>query len=299
MNACTPSEGTIITYTITVTNHGPADTPYVVISDTLPGGASYVSDDGGGAYVDGVWKVGSLVDGESATLRVAVEVVTGTAGAIIANTAAISESGRTDLFPNNDRAGVIVAAQQFDAVAVTVTPGEGGVLVYTDTQGLTTTVEAPAGSVTDTVTLIYTPISEPVHPTSLRFAGHAFSLEAYQGAVLLPGYVFKTPITITIRYSDDDVDGIDEETLALEYWNYDAWEDIACGIYDHHPDENWLSVPICHLSALTLSGSSLSAPVGGVTMPVGPMAFSWLWIARVAVAVLVIIVALMFRRRAT
>jgi hypothetical protein len=63
-------------------------------------------------------------------------------------------------------------------------------------------------------------------------------------------------VTVTIHYTDTDVAGLDEASLVLEYWNVseNAWEDVACGPYDRHPDENWLSVPICHLSRFALFG---------------------------------------------
>jgi hypothetical protein len=31
-------------------------------------------------------------------------------------------------------------------------------------------------------------------------------------------------------------------------------EDVACGAYDRYPEENWLVVPICHLSRFALFG---------------------------------------------
>jgi len=137
-----------------------------------------------------------------------------------------------------------------------IDPTTGGTIVYTDTQGLTTTVQVPPGAVSETITLVYTPIPSPTQSISpeLRFSGHAFNLEAYLGGELELGFVFSRPITITIHYSDDDVQGIDEASLTLDYWNGSVWEDAACGLYDRNPDENWLSVPVCHLSEFALLG---------------------------------------------
>ena len=156
-----------------------------------------------------------------------------------------------------DAVTVITGAQ------TTVDPTTGGTLVYTDTQGNPTTVEAPGGAVSETVTLLYTPVPSPTQPISpnLRFAGHAFDLEAYEGGTLQPGFVFSKPVTITIYYSDDDVEGISESSLYLYYWTGSAWDDAAntCtppSTYDRHPDENWLAVPICHLSQYGILGTS-------------------------------------------
>jgi glucose/mannose transport system substrate-binding protein len=138
-----------------------------------------------------------------------------------------------------------------------ITPTEPSVLVYADTRGLTTTIQVPAGAVTETIMLGYLPVETITATSGSAFAGHAFDLDAYQDRTLrLPGFAFSGPVTITIYYTDTDVVGLDESTLVLEYWNEVAsvWEDAACGPYDHHPDENWLAVPICHLSRFALFG---------------------------------------------
>ncbi|MCX2765224.1 DUF11 domain-containing protein, partial [Aquimarina muelleri] len=53
----TPDEGSNVTYTLSVTNNGPAQATSVVLTDLLPSGVTYVSDTGAGAYVSGtgVW----------------------------------------------------------------------------------------------------------------------------------------------------------------------------------------------------------------------------------------------------
>ncbi len=301
----TPKEGETITYAITVTNHGPADTIDVVISDTLPVSVTHVSDDdgGGGLPYDettGVWTVGDLDESNSRTLHITVTVDVGTAGVVITNTAVVSESGRTDLFSDNDKAHALIAVQEVDAVIVTGTPEEGGTLIYTDAEGLTTTVKVPAGAVTDPVNLVYTPLPASTHPApdGMRFVGNVFSLDIYLDAVLQPGYTSNLSITITIHYSDEDVAEIDEETLVLEYWNGETWEDAACGLYDRHPDENWLAVPICHLSEFSLFNAVTSFPVGGYTEPMSLPALLWPLILLTAAVVTVSLVVVLLKRRA-
>ena len=66
----TPNEGTNVTYTVTVTNHGPDGATGVTIHDALPAGVTYVSDDGAGSYAGGTWTVGSLAFGATATLHI-------------------------------------------------------------------------------------------------------------------------------------------------------------------------------------------------------------------------------------
>ncbi len=98
-----PNKGDTVTYTITVTNGGPETADGVVITDTLPAGTSYVSDDASGAYDKntGVWGVGSLDNGESATLHITV-TVTADAGSTVDNiaTAHVGEESPSD--PNDE-----------------------------------------------------------------------------------------------------------------------------------------------------------------------------------------------------
>jgi glucose/mannose transport system substrate-binding protein len=142
-----------------------------------------------------------------------------------------------------------------------ITPGEPSTLVYTDTRGWTTTIQVPTGAVTETTMLGYVPVETVMAPSGFAFAGHAFDLDAYQGGALLPGFTFSVPVTITINYDRSDLGGLDEGTLVLQYWSDDAseWEDAAStctptSTYERRPNENWLAVPVCHLSRFAVFG---------------------------------------------
>jgi uncharacterized repeat protein (TIGR01451 family) len=136
----TPAEGDTIIYTLQVTNNGPAVASGVVISDTLPDGVSYVSDDGGGAYdeITGVWDVGGLGVDSSATLHITATVDLGTRGTAIVNTAVISSSDQPDPISGNDAdSATITVLSPTDAdlaVGKAVDndrPDEGDTIVYT------------------------------------------------------------------------------------------------------------------------------------------------------------------------
>ncbi len=64
------------TFTITVVNQGPDDATGVEVTDTLPAGLTYVSDNAGGAYdsTTGVWTIGGLAVGASVAMDFVVTV---------------------------------------------------------------------------------------------------------------------------------------------------------------------------------------------------------------------------------
>ena len=111
------------------------------------------------------------------------------------------------------------------------------------------TVQVPVNAVTETTTLLYSP-AEVVD--EIGYAGFSFGLTAFRDGEVLEDFSFETPVTIRIDYDDADVIGLDENNLQLLYWSGMTWADAACGSYDRHPDENWLSVPVCHLSQFGL-----------------------------------------------
>jgi uncharacterized repeat protein (TIGR01451 family) len=131
----TPAAGANVVFTITVTNNGPNNATGVVVNDFLPAGLTYVSDDGGGAYVPGtgLWTIGALANAAAATLHITA-TVTSTEG--IVNVAEISSATPLDPNPANNRATVALRAPRsadlhmtFGANVATVNPG--GSIIYT------------------------------------------------------------------------------------------------------------------------------------------------------------------------
>ena len=133
------------------------------------------------------------------------------------------------------------AAANVDAIlaltgpdAATISP-EGGVLVYTNTQGLATTTVFPAGALATTTTVAYVPLND------LPSEGLSFAL--------VPNLVLSVPATVTVSYRDEDVAGMDEEQL--RFYNYDwpsqSWVDAdPCGGYVRDAGNNELSARVCH-----------------------------------------------------
>ncbi len=92
----TPDVGANVTFTITVNNAGPSAATGVTVTDQLPSGYTYVSDNGAGAYNSGtgVWTIpGTIANAGSATLTITATVLpTGT----YTNVAAVTTSSQTD-----------------------------------------------------------------------------------------------------------------------------------------------------------------------------------------------------------
>lgn len=99
-----------LTYTLWLTNNGPATATSVSVADTLPAGVSFVSATtatGGATNVAGVvtWTVGSMANGATASL--ALTVIPSTEGTIT-NTA-VASSAVSDLFTQNNAATLVSA----------------------------------------------------------------------------------------------------------------------------------------------------------------------------------------------
>jgi hypothetical protein len=138
-----------------------------------------------------------------------------------------------------------------------ITPGTQSTLVYPSPEGLTTTLDVPAGAVTDTTYMAYNNLSEiPPVPGGHNFAGRAFALDAYRDMAVLPHFRFNVPPTLTLNYDGTTVTGTQEHNLLVAYWDGDAWVDIAdsCpgSTYALQPERDQISVPICHLSQFAL-----------------------------------------------
>lgn len=101
-----PASGSNIVYTLTVTNAAASNLTAtgVTVLDILPAGTTFVSASGTGSYASGtgIWTVGTLAPGASASINITA-TVNGTSGATIINGAEIRSSSvvDSDSTPNN------------------------------------------------------------------------------------------------------------------------------------------------------------------------------------------------------
>lgn len=143
------------------------------------------------------------------------------------------------------------------ATQVVVSTESPTTLTYTDPQGSPTTVEVPAGSVSETVLLRLEPGTAGSLPQGKGSAGHDFDLSAIQDGETLEGFSFSQQVGVTIEYSDADVQFLDESTLGLYIFDGDEWvpAEQTCtpsGEVVLDLGANSLSTGICHLSSFAV-----------------------------------------------
>ncbi|MEG0761754.1 MAG: Ig-like domain-containing protein, partial [Chryseobacterium sp.] len=109
VNNANPIYGSNVTFTLTASNAGPSDAPSVTVNDALPTGYTFVSATPSvGTYSGGVWTIGTLANGATATLTI-VATVNNTGN--YTNTAVISTTGNDPNLTNNT-SSVTPAAQK-------------------------------------------------------------------------------------------------------------------------------------------------------------------------------------------
>jgi len=97
--------GTLLTYTLAITNDGPSVAQNVVVTDVLPAEVTYVSATPAPALISGSllsWTLGALQPGQSAFITATVQVSASLpAGALITNTAVVTTSTPGDAPADN------------------------------------------------------------------------------------------------------------------------------------------------------------------------------------------------------
>lgn len=165
----TPGVGSTVTFTVTLSNAGPNTATNVVVQDQLPTGlssVSYTASQGTYNNITGIWAVGNVPAGSTATLTIVALV---TAPGAITNSAEVIavDQPDPDSVPNNndptedDQDDVVIEAQPAD---LTITKSHSGSFAvgYTGTYTLTVT-NIGAGSTTGPI------IVTDTLPTGLTF----------------------------------------------------------------------------------------------------------------------------------
>jgi hypothetical protein len=103
----------------------------------------------------------------------------------------------------------------------------------------------PAGAVTTPTQIVYTPLWPAGWATGLlKTSIIAFSLTATLNGQPAP-LTFARPVSLTWRYGDADVAGLDEENLRLFLAHDGRWDAAACQPYRRDLDQNQLTTGVC------------------------------------------------------
>ena len=123
--------GEQLTFTLDITNHGPTDSPSGTVTDTLPAGVDYVSDDGGcddTNLPELTCDTGPLAEGESTSIEIVVLVTV--ANGSLTNTAAVT-GPLPDPDPSNNEDEVVTTIDPISDLGIVkaadpdpVQPGE-------------------------------------------------------------------------------------------------------------------------------------------------------------------------------
>lgn len=128
-SSATPAFGSTVTLTLTATNNGPNDVTGVAVTDILPVGLTYQSDNGAGAFSNATatWTIpGTLANGASATLEIQARVDSTDQQC---NTASIGSTALVDTNPSNDISKACVLAPRSSDLALSMTVSSPTVLV--------------------------------------------------------------------------------------------------------------------------------------------------------------------------
>jgi len=134
VSSALPSEGDLITYTLTLRNNGPSLASGVVLTDTLPVGLTFKSANASlGSYTPatGAWAVGDLAVGPPITLTLSAEVNAGTRGLNITNSIDGLRSDLYDYNPTNNTASASLRVKSTRLIGQVTALGTGQPLITT------------------------------------------------------------------------------------------------------------------------------------------------------------------------
>jgi peptide/nickel transport system substrate-binding protein len=143
------------------------------------------------------------------------------------------------------------------AIQEAITPENISTLTFSQTNGNLITVEVQQGAVSDTLLLRLEPSTASSLPVERESVGQAFTLIAIQDGEEVSNFNFEQPIRVNIEYTDDGIWLLDESSLALYYWDGEAWVPAALscqppGETNLDQEANSLVTEICHLSHFAL-----------------------------------------------
>jgi hypothetical protein len=150
--------------------------------------------------------------------------------------------------------------------ATTTVLTNGGGFSHTNNDGLDTDFSFPADFYTSSVRLFVNTYannffgsSKPA-PSGKSFVGKTYDFDLYNAVSGAKVETLDEEVTITLRYNDGDVSGLDESTLSSYSWGASdsAWQEITVDSRD--TSANTVTFSTASFSSFALFGSAPSAP---------------------------------------
>ncbi len=199
VSTSSPSAGTTISYTLSLTNGaGGLAASNVTVRDILPSGVSYLSASGSGSYNSGtgIWTIPAIAGGQTLTLTINA-TVTASTGTTVTNSAEVQSSPNPD--PDSTPGNSSTTEDDDDSASFTVTSSGGGTPpAFSCPAGATIfdwdTVTWSAGSLSNSYSLanigtVAFSISAPsgIFLNNSTFGGQTPAESTYYNAGLYPG----------------------------------------------------------------------------------------------------------------
>ncbi|HPS33603.1 MAG TPA: ABC transporter substrate-binding protein [Anaerolineaceae bacterium] len=146
----------------------------------------------------------------------------------------------------------------------TVEPGSQASLDFDFPSGGSLNILLPAGALAEPIAIVFTPDTDVDErmPGGLFRSGKRFDLMVCQENQCDEPYFFEDFVTLTLQYTDADVQSLIEDELYLYVWDGSYWVDIvqqcsAGGMqYIRDPSQNRIGAPVCHFSRFVMNGEA-------------------------------------------
>ena len=247
-----PNPGETINYTITVTNNGPSAARLIEITDLLPAGVTYLSDNSGGDYDDttGVWSAGTLPSSGSTSIVITATVDAGTEGTSITNTATITQTDRPDPDPTNDTDSADIDVPVVDLEVIKTV--DDSIPVVGDTVVFTITI---ANNGPDTATGVSL---DDTLPSGITYVSDTTSTGSYSGGVWAIG-TMAAGATETLTLTGT----VDAGTYGTTITNTASVASVIETDSDPSNDDDTASVDVQHNPAIqVVKDGSATAEIG-------------------------------------